>query len=62
MWSYILAAVGITGLWIAGRGGPNVWIGWAVGLVSQALWAAYAITTSQPGFLISCAAYGAAQV
>jgi hypothetical protein len=53
--SYVLAAIGILGLWIAGSG--NKW-GWTLGIFAQFLWAWYAISTKQYGFLISCAGYG----
>ncbi|NIL57110.1 hypothetical protein [Salinispora arenicola] len=55
LWSWLLTAVGVTGLYLAGRRSP--W-GWAVGIGAQALWLAYAVHTRQWGFLISCAAYG----
>lgn len=58
-WSYVLTAVGIVGLYLAGRKSP--W-GWAVGIGAQALWLAYAIATQQWGFLVSCFAYGAVYV
>lgn len=48
-------AVGVFGLLLAGR--KNPW-GWAVGLGAQALWVAYALASSQYGFLISAGAYG----
>lgn len=54
-WSWILTAVGVTGLYLAGR---KNWIGWAVGLGAQVLWLAYAVTTRQWGFLVSAGAYG----
>lgn len=54
-WSWALTAVGVFGLWLAGRRSP--W-GWAVGIGAQALWFAYAVTTRQWGFLVSCFAYG----
>jgi hypothetical protein len=54
-WSYVLTAVGVFGLWLAGR--KNLW-GWAVGLGAQVLWIAYAYFTDQPGFYISALAYG----
>jgi hypothetical protein len=54
-WSYLLAAVGIYGLWLAG-GGQRA--GWAVGLAAQLLWIAYAVVTRQWGFIISALAYG----
>lgn len=54
-WSWILTAVGVFGLYLAGR--RSLW-GWAIGLGSQVLWLAYSITTRQWGFLVSCFAYG----
>jgi hypothetical protein len=54
-WSWVLTAIGVFGLWLAGRKSP--W-GWAVGLGAQVLWFAYAISTSQYGFIVSCFAYG----
>lgn len=54
-WSYLLMAVGVFGLWLAGR--KSVW-GWAVGLGAQVLWVAYALVTEQYGFLVSATVYG----
>jgi len=54
-WSWLLTAVGVFGLWLAGRG---KWYGWAVNLGGQALWTAYALVSHQYGFLLSAAAYG----
>lgn len=54
-WSWLLTAVGVSGLYLAGRRSP--W-GWAVGIGAQGLWLAYAVATRQWGFLVSCAAYG----
>ena len=54
-WSWILTAVGVFGLWLAGRRNP---LGWAVSLGAQGLWIAYALTTQQYGFLVSAGAYG----
>lgn len=54
-WSVGLAAVGITGLWLAGS---NNRLGWALGLAAQGLWVAYAVATSQWGFILSALAYG----
>lgn len=54
-WSYILTAVGVFGLWLAGRKSK---FGWAVGLGAQALWLSYALTTEQWGFIVSAVAYG----
>lgn len=55
IWSWILTAVGVTGLYLAGRRSP--W-GWGIGIAAQVLWLAYAISTEQWGFLVSVAAYG----
>jgi hypothetical protein len=55
-WSYLLTAVGVFGLYLAGR--KSKW-GWAVGLGAQGLWLAYAVSTQQWGFLVSAFAYGA---
>lgn len=55
LWSWILTAGGVFGLWLAGR--RNVW-GWAVGLAMQMLWVAYAVATVQWGFIVSALAYG----
>jgi hypothetical protein len=54
-WSWLLTAVGVLGLWLAGR---KDWRGWAVGLGAQLLWVAYAVVSGQWGFLVSAAAYG----
>lgn len=54
-WSWLLTAVGIFGLWLAGRKDPR---GWMVGIGAQVLWFAYAVTTQQWGFVLSCLAYG----
>lgn len=54
-WSWILTAVGVFGLWLAGRRNR---LGWAVGLGAQGLWITYALTTEQYGFLVSAGAYG----
>lgn len=54
-WSYILTAVGVAGLYLAGRG---YWWSWLIGFGAQALWVAYAIATRQWGFIISAVAYG----
>lgn len=55
IWSLLLAAGGILGLWLAGR--KNYW-GWGVGILMQLLWIAYALVTAQYGFLISAFGYG----
>jgi hypothetical protein len=54
-WSWVLTAVGVLGLYLAGR---KRWEGWLVGLSAQALWLAYAVSTRQYGFIVSAFAYG----
>lgn len=56
IWSLTLAAVGILGIWLAGK--KNLW-GWAIGFGAQLLWIVYAIATTQYGFILSAVAYGA---
>ena len=55
IWSFVLAAVGVLGLYVAGR---RLWWGWAIGLGAQSLWVVYAIATRQWGFIASAIAYG----
>lgn len=54
-WSWVLTAVGVTGLYLAGR---KVWWAWFVGLGAQVLWIAYALVTEQYGFIVAAFAYG----
>jgi len=54
LWSYGLAAIGILGIYLAGR--HNQW-GWAIGVGAQALWIVYAVVTGQFGFIVSAIAY-----
>lgn len=37
-WSWLLTAVGVAGLWLAGR---RVWWAWFVGIGAQGLWVAH---------------------
>jgi hypothetical protein len=55
MWSYVLAAIGVTGIFFVGR--KTVW-GWLVLLLNEFLWIAYALITDQYGFILSAIAYG----
>lgn len=49
-WSWILTVYGIIGLYLIGK---KLKIGWTVGILTQFLWFAYAVTTKQWGFIIS---------
>lgn len=55
IWSFLLAAIGVMGIYLAGR--KSYW-GWALGLGAQVLWVAYAVATAQWGFILSAVAYG----
>lgn len=55
LWSWALTAVGVLGIYLAGR---RARVGWAVGFGAQALWIAYAVATRQWGFIFSAIAYG----
>lgn len=54
-WSYILTALGITGLILAGS---KKRLGWLLGLAAQPLWVAYALVSGQWGFVASGLIYG----
>lgn len=58
-WSWILTAIGISGLWAVGS--KKAW-GWFVGISAQVLWVAYSLATEQYGFLVSALAYGTVYV
>lgn len=58
-WSYLLAAVGVFGLWLLTRKDRR---GYFVGVFAQALWIGYAIVTEQYGFILAALAYGAVNV
>lgn len=57
LWSYVLAALGITGLLIAATR-PKV--GWWVNIGAQVAWVGYAVATRQWGFLLTAVAYAVA--
>lgn len=54
LWSWILAAIGVTGIFFVGK--KTVW-GWLILLANECIWIAYAINTKQYGFIISALAY-----
>ena len=53
-WSYILAVIGVAGIYFVGR--KTIW-GWWVLLFNEVLWIAYALITNQYGFILSAIAY-----
>jgi len=54
LWSWILAVIGVTGIFFVGK--KVVWA-WLVLLVNEFIWIAYAITTKQYGFIVMATAY-----
>jgi hypothetical protein len=54
MWSYVLAVIGVAGIFFVGR--KTIW-GWLVLLFNEVLWIAYALITDQYGFIFSAIAY-----
>lgn len=52
--SWALGALGVTGLWIAGR---KQWWGWVLNVVNEGLWIYYALLTEQYGFILMALAY-----
>lgn len=58
-WSYVLAAIGVTGIFFVGR--KTIW-GWLVLCINEAIWIAYALATNQYGFIIMALAYTAVYI
>ena len=56
IWSYVLAAVGVTGFIFVGK---KKRFGWTINIFAQLLWVTYAVVTQQWGFIISACIYGA---
>ena len=53
-WSWLLAVVGVTGIYVVGR--KTIW-GWLVLLVNECIWIIYALATKQYGFIAMATAY-----
>ena len=58
-WSYLLAVIGVAGIFFVGR--KTIW-GWLVLLFNEVLWIAYALVTNQYGFILSAIAYAAVYI
>ena len=54
MWSYILAAIGVTGIFFVGRKNRWAWL-WLI--FNECLWIIYAVATNQYGFIFAAVAY-----
>lgn len=48
LWSWVTAAVSVSGLWVSGI---NPRAGWIYGIANQAVWTAYGLATNQPGMI-----------
>lgn len=55
MWSWLLTSLGLLAMWLVPK---RPALGWSVGLLSEAVWMAYAVVTHQTGFIIGAVAYG----
>jgi nicotinamide riboside transporter PnuC len=53
-WSWILAAIGVTGIFFVGK--KIVWA-WLLLVVNECLWIVYALQTKQYGFIVAATAY-----
>ncbi len=54
-WSWILATIGVTGIFFVGR--KTIW-GWLILCLYECLWIVYALVTDQYGFIVAAIAYG----
>jgi hypothetical protein len=59
MWSWVLAVIGVTGIFLVGR--KTIW-GWLILCVNECLWIAYALITDQYGFIAMSLAYAAVYI
>ena len=59
MWSWVLALIGVTGIFLVGR--KTIW-GWAILFVNEFLWIAYALSTKQYGFIFMALAYASVYI
>lgn len=53
-WSWLAAAVSVSGLWVSGI---NPRGGWVYGIAAQVIWVAYGLATHQPGMIALSAAF-----
>jgi len=54
LWSWVLSAIGVTGLLLVGR---RYWWAWGVTALNEVLWIVYAVVTRQFGFIFGALAY-----
>ena len=53
-WSWLLAVIGITGIFLVGQ---KTIFGWLILTLNECLWIAYALSTHQYGFIVMATAY-----
>jgi hypothetical protein len=58
-WSWILAVIGVAGIYFVGK--KTLW-GWFVLLFNEVIWIVYAVITEQYGFIVSAIAYAAVYI
>jgi hypothetical protein len=54
MWSWILAVIGVSGIFLVGQ--KTIW-GWLILCANECLWIIYALSTDQYGFIAMALAY-----
>lgn len=54
LWSWILAAFGVTTMFFAGR---MKWWAWPIGIFTEGMWIYYSIISEQYGFIVASLAY-----
>ena len=59
MWSWILAVIGISGIFLVGR--KTIW-GWPILCINELLWIIYALSTNQYGFIFMAVSYAAVYI
>ena len=50
LWSWILAAFGVTTMFFAGR---MKWWAWPIGIFTEGMWIYYSIISEQYGFIVA---------
>jgi nicotinamide riboside transporter PnuC len=54
MWSWVLAVIGVAGIYFVGRKKKWAWL-WLI--FNECLWIIYAVATNQYGFIFAAVAY-----
>jgi len=59
VWSWVLAAIGVSGIFLVGR---KTIYGWLILCLNECLWTIYAVQTHQYGFIFMSTAYTAVYI